>query len=129
MAKPAQDPPATDPAAEGAPEPAAPTNAELAARVDGLAGKLDTILDKLSGTETKARDAAGQHTEDRLDRPSNMAEEIRAQLAARDQADAAAKAAKDDQDWRASVDGRLAGMAEHAPEAPVRKVEKILGWR
>lgn len=110
-------------------EAAAPSNAELAARVDGLAGKLDTILDKLGGAETKARDAAQQHTEDRLDRPTGVAEEIRAQLAARDKADAAAKQAKDDQEWRASVDGRLAGMAEQAPEAPVRRVEKLLGWR
>lgn len=110
-------------------EDTAPGNAELAARVDGLASKIDTILDKLGGAETAAHDAAEKHTEERLDRPTGVAEEIRAQLAARDQADAAARRDKDDAEWRASVDGRLAGMAEHTPEAPVRRVEKILGWR
>jgi hypothetical protein len=126
MAKPAQDPPATDPPADQAGEAAAPSNAELASRIDGLDSTLHTILDKLGGTETTAHAAAQQHTEDRLDRPTGVAEEIRAQLAARDQADAAAKRDKDDADWRASVDGRLAGMAEHAPEPPVRRVERMM---
>jgi hypothetical protein len=129
VAKPAQDPPAEDPPAGETGEAAAPSNAELAARVDGLAGQLDIILDKLGGAETKAHDAAQQHTEDRLDRPTSMAEEIRAQLAERDKADAAAKQAKDDADWRASVDGRLAGMAEHAPEPPARKIERVMWGR
>jgi hypothetical protein len=126
VAKPAQDPPATDPPAGETGEAAAPSNAELAARVDGLAGKLDTILDKLGGAESTAHDAAQQHTEDRLDRPTSMAEEIRAQLEERDRANAAAKQAQDDADWRASVDGRLAGMAEHAPEPPARKIERVM---
>src|SRR5579862_6690361 len=129
MAKPAQDPPAPPADSTGPAEDTAPSNAELAARVDGLAGKLDTILDKLSGAESGAHAAAQQHPEDRLDRPTGVAEEIRAQLAERAQADAAARQAKEDADWRASVDGRLAGMAEHAPEPPVRRVEKLLGWR
>ena len=110
-------------------EDTAPSNAELARRVDAQDSKLDMILDKLGGAKDQAHDAAQQHTEDRLDRPSNIAEEIRQQLAdQRAQADAdAAKNA--DADWRKSVDERLAGMAEKTPEAPLRRVEKIMGWR
>lgn len=107
----------------------APSNAELAARVDGLDSKLSLILDKLGGAEGKAHDAAQQRTEDRLDRPSTVAEEIRAQLAERDRQKAAADHDKADADWRAGVDARLEGMAEKTPEAPVRKVENWMGWR
>lgn len=127
MAK-APDPPA-EPVTEPAAGDGAPSNAELAQRVDGLASKLDMVLDKLGGARDQAHDAAQQHTEERLDRPSGIAEEIRAQLAARDQADAAAAKDREAADWRQSVDGKLAGMAEKTPEAPVRRIERAMGWR
>ena len=110
-------------------ETSAPSNAELAGRVDGLESKLDMILDKLGGKKDQAHDAAQQHTEERLDRPSSVAEEIRQQLSeqrAKEEADAKQNA---DAEWRKGVDERLTGMAEKTPEAPLRRVEKIMGWR
>lgn len=108
---------------------AAPSNAELAGRVDGLESKLDLILGKLGGTEHQAHAAAQQHTEDRLDRPTNIADEIRQQLEERDRAAAASAKDQADQDWRAGVDEKLSGMTEQTPEAPLRRVEKLMGWR
>lgn len=109
-------------------ETSAPTNAELDAKVNALDTKLDRIID-MFGSKGETHAAAEQHTEERLDRPSSVAEEIRAQLAeqrARDEADAAKNA---ESAWRKSVDERLTGMAEKTPEAPLRRVEKIMGWR
>ena len=110
-------------------EDAAPTTAELAGRVDALDSKLDMILDKISGTTSTAHDAAQQHTEDRLDRPSTIADEIRQQLAQRD-AEAAAAAEKQGVTAKlADLEAKVTGMGEHRPGAPVRRVEKLWGWR
>lgn len=110
-------------------EESAPSNAELAGRVDALDSKLDMILGKLSGTRDQARAAAEERTEEHLDRPSSIAEEIRQQLAAQRARADAEERGKADIAWRKNVDERLSGMAEKTPEAPLRRVEKIMGWR
>lgn len=110
-------------------EASAPSNEELAGRVDALDSKLDTILDKLGGAKDQAHADAQQHTEDRLDRPSNIADEIRQQLAERDRQQQATAAQQADTEWRKGVDERLAGMTEKTPEAPVRWIENKMGWR
>lgn len=110
-------------------EDTAPSNAELARRVDAQDSKLDMILDKISGATSQAHAAAQQHTEDRLDRPSTVAEEIRKQLAdqrARDEADAEKRGQAE---RVASLEAKVTGMAEQAPEPITRRVEKIMGWR
>lgn len=107
----------------------APSNAELAGRVDGLESKLDMILDRISGTEGQAHAAAQQHTEDRLDRPSSIADEIRQQLAEQQRQQRADAEKQGTSDRLAAVESSLAGMAEKVPEAPVRRVEKVMGWR
>lgn len=110
-------------------EESAPTNAELDAKVNALDSKLDMILGKLSGTKDDAHTAAAEHTEDRLNRPSNIADEIRQQLDEQRARDAASAREQADSEWRKGVDEQLAGMAEKTPEAPLRRVEKIMGWR
>lgn len=107
----------------------APSNAELDAKVTALDTKLDRIIDMFGGIKDQAHERAAEHTEDRLDRPSSIAEEIRQQLAGQRAKDEAAAAQTADADWRKSVDDRLTGMAEKVPEAPVRRVENIMGWR
>lgn len=100
----------------------APTNAELDAKVKALDGKLDTILDKLgAGSGAPELKEPGQ--------PASVADEIRRQLDDQRKADEAKAAAEGDAAWRKGVDDRLAGMAEAAPEPPVRRVEKLMGWR
>lgn len=107
----------------------APSTAELASRVDQLDSKLDRIIDLFGAKKDEAHGAAEQHTEERLDRPSNMAEEIRRQLAEARSADEAAAAGQADQDWRKNVSETLAGLTEKQPEPPQRRVEKLMGWR
>lgn len=120
------EPPAEPAAAssEGGKEEAAPSNAELAGRVDALDSKLDTILDKLGGG-TGREGASGEPK----GQPASVADEIRRQLDDQRKADEAKAAAEGDAAWRKGVDDRLAGMAEAAPEPPVRRVEKLMGWR
>lgn len=115
--------------AEQATEDTAPSTAELDAKVTGLESKVDLILDKLSGKTDQAHDAAQQHTEDRLDRPSSIAQEIRDQLAAQRAADEKAAAEKGQADRLAAVEQKITGLAEQAPEPIVRKVENFMGWR
>lgn len=112
---------------------AEPTVAELATRQDRLEGKVDQVIGLLQGGERKAHAAAAQHEEDKLDRPTDVADEVRRQIEERDRAAAAAAAADSaaaaQQTWRQGVDKSLAALAEKPPEAPVRRVEKFLGWR
>ena len=110
-------------------ETAAPSNTELAGRIDGLESKLDVLIDKLSGKEDQAHAAAEKHTEDRLDRPSTIAEQIREQLAEAKAREAADAEKRGHADRLAAVEQKLEGMAEKTPEAPQRRIEKILGWR
>lgn len=109
-------------------EAAGPTNAELETRVSGVESKLDLILDKLGGAKDQAHAAAEAHTEERLDRPTSIAEQVRAQLA-KERAEAAADADKrGTADRLAAVEAKI-NMAEQVPEPPQRRIEKILGWR
>ena len=105
-------------------EPSGPTTAELAERQDKLDGKLDQILAVLGKHDAPKEPAAGQK-----EPPTSVAEEIRAQLDERDRKAAADKAAADADAWRKGVDEKLAGMGEQAPEPPVRRIEKLMGWR
>ena len=106
------------------PPESGPTTAELAARQDAVEGKLDQILSVL-GKQPAAKEPAGQEK----DPPQSVAEEIRAQLDERDRKAAADKTAADADAWRKGVDEKLAGMGEKQPEPPVRRIEKIMGWR
>ena len=104
----------------------APSIDELEQRVSGVESKLDLILDKLSGTRDHAHADAEQHTEDRLDRPSSIAEQIRAQLAERQAADASEAEKRGHADRLAAVEERLSGMAEKPPEDPLRPVTRFI---
>jgi hypothetical protein len=109
--------------------PAAPTSTELATRIDGLESKLDLVISRLGGAKDQAHAAAEQHTEDRLDRPSTIAEEIRQQLDAQRAADADAAERRTSGERLAALEDRIKNMAEQTPQPPERKIEKILGWR
>lgn len=100
-----------------------PTTAELAARQDAVEGKLDQILAVLGKHDPPKAGAEPKEP------PTSVAEEIRAQLDERDRKAAADKTAADADAWRKGVDEKLAGMGEQAPEPPVRRIEKIMGWR
>lgn len=121
------------PAQQGAGGQAGPTVAEVADRQDKLEGKVDRILGLLEHGKDQAHTAAAEHQRAKLDAPSDVADEVRRQLEERDQAQQAAAAADQakttEQTWRQGVDTKLAELTEKTPEAPVRRVERLLGWR
>jgi hypothetical protein len=92
-------------------------------------GLLEQIRDSLGGTERTAHAAAQKHEEQKLDQPSDVADEVRRQFAERDRQQASQQAAAAADDWRKGVDASLAELKEKPPEVPVRRVEKLLGWR
>lgn len=102
--------------------------AEQDARINGIESKLDTLLDKLGAGETKVHEGARQREEQRLDRPTSIADEIRSQFAERDRAQAAADADTARENRLAGLETKLSELTETKPDAPVRRIEKVMGW-
>lgn len=118
----------TDPPEESAPPPAAGLDQRVESLEHGqesLGHKLDKILGLVSG--------GGPDDDDPGDggQPAgapNIAEEIRAQLDARDakaKSDAEAASVKDQ---LGQVAAKVAELAEKPPAPMPRKIEKIMGW-
>lgn len=94
---------------------------ELRARQDRQEGMLQAILDKLSGS--KAPDSGEG-------KPGmSLAEEVRAQLEARDASEKERAGKESDRQRVADLEAKIAEMGEKTPEAPIRKVERLMGWR
>ena len=91
-----------------------------------IAEKVDQILGILGKDKGKAHDAAEQHTEEKLDRPSNVADEIRQQLEERDRADAARRKDEEAQGTLASLKAQVAALTEQPPVPAPRRIEKIM---
>ena len=104
----------------------APSNAELDGRITALDSKLDRVLSVLGQGESRAHEHAQEHTQNRLDRPTTIADEIRRQLEEQRAADQAKTDADDAANWRQGVTDTLAGLTEQVPEPPVRKVERFM---
>lgn len=94
--------------------------ADLEAGQQTILGKLDQLL---GGKPAEPDGKTGTPP------PSNIAEEIRQQLDARDaknQADADAKATKD---RLAAVEAKTSELSEKPPDPLPRRVERLMGWR
>lgn len=133
----------------GATEPAANTNSSEEGRVKslddrfgaieteqaeqrGLLEQISSAVQGLTGTGGKLTPAshteAQQRTEDRLDRPSSVQEQVRAELA-RAQAERQAEADKDAaKSEREQMLERMARLEEKAPRPPVPWRTRMLGW-
>lgn len=101
--------------------------AAVRARQDTLESKLDRIMAMLGRDEGKAHGEASQATNARLTASTDVADEIRRQIEARERRDAEQRRNAEIDEWRKSVDAKIG--AEQTPEPPVRGVEKIMGWR
>ena len=108
---------------ETAPETPEP-DGQLEARVSTIEEKIDKILGLVS-TKSPAHAQAEKVTQERLDAPGSVAEEVDRELARRDDA---AKAAQREEEF-GSIKETVARLTEKRPESPVRKVEDIMGWR
>jgi hypothetical protein len=107
------DPPAADPPAE---------SGDLPKRVSSLEGKIDRILDMVTGG---GGDDNPEHVEPGA---PNIAHEIRQQL---DQRDREAKKKADEDGVKAElgeVKTKLAELAEKPPAPMPRRIERLMGW-
>lgn len=107
-------------------EETGPTTAELAARVDGIDSKLDTVLAAITG---KKDGDPKPPAEPGREEPTSVADEIRRQLEQRDAKQAGEKDAADQEAWKASVTKTLGDLTEQKPEPPQRAVEKLMWGR
>lgn len=94
------------------------TLAAVAATVDKLTEKVDAVIGALHKD-------AGTTTDDKLSQPNSVAETVQAELARRDEATKKAEAERD----LGNIKETVAKLTEKVPEQPVRRVERLMGWR
>jgi hypothetical protein len=95
---------------------------EQASRLDRLEAKLDQLL----GTGSKVHAEAEAHTERKLDRPSEVKEQVRMELARAKQEEAAAAEAEKDKSERQTIREQLAKLTEAKPEAPQPRRQRVM---
>lgn len=108
----------------------APDAAELAERQDRLEAKLeqnDSKLDELIDL-VKGKLPGGKGKERGEEETGSVADQVRAELARSKAAEAAEKEEADDKADRAELRARVDALSEKAPQPPVKKVTKWLGW-
>lgn len=105
---------------------------ELEDRVERLetsTGKIESKLDELLGmfkTGGKAQVAAAEHEERKLDRPSAVEEQVRAELARAEQEAKAKADAESEKSERQTIREQLARLTETKPVAPQPRRQKIM---
>jgi hypothetical protein len=95
-------------------------------RLETGQSKILSKLDELLGTGSKTHAAAQHHQEQRLDRPTTIEEQVRAELARKD---AEAKAAADsdaEKSERQTIKDQLAKLTEAKPAVPQPKRQRVM---
>lgn len=123
----------TSPSGEGAAaSPAPPAPADEGSRLGRLEERVTKLADAVAKIVPGSHAEAQQRTEDRLDRPSSVQAEVRAELERARQEEAAAAAAQQQQQQAQSeaqeLRDQVARLAEAKPHAPVPRRTRILGW-
>jgi hypothetical protein len=94
-------------------------------RLETAIGRLEAAVSRLvPGSRNESRD----RVEGRLDRPTDIQEQVQAELARARQAEAAERAEADAQAEQETVSQRLAKLEETPPAPPVRRATRALGW-
>ena len=96
--------------------------------IDALASKVDRLAELVAKVIPGSHAQAEQRVEERLDRPSTVEEQVKAELdkAKREEAERAAREARDADDKQ--LRETVAKLAEKPPEPPVRRATRLLGW-
>jgi hypothetical protein len=94
------------------------TLAAVAATVDKLAEKVELVIGALHKD-------AGSTTDERLGASTSVAEQVQEELARRDEATKRAEAERD----LGNIKETITKLTEKVPEQPVRRVERLMGWR
>ena len=98
----------------------------LSAKVDAHDSKLDQILSMLTGGKPATHQQAEADTERRLDRPSTVAEQVRAELERAEGEKAAAAKADGEKSERETLAERMAKLEEKRPEPPQARRERVM---
>jgi hypothetical protein len=91
--------------------------------------KLDSLIDKIDrfiGGKPVTHDRAQHDTEERLDRPSSVAEQVRAELAKAEQDRASQSAAEDEKAEREQMKADLAALREKPPAPPQPRRQRVM---
>lgn len=110
-------------------EPAAdpPAETDQGDRIDRIEGKVDHLAE-LVAKVLPGHAEAQENVEQRLDRPSTVEEQVKAELA-KAQRETAEREAREQRDAEfTSVKDQVAKLTEKAPEPPVRRATRWLGW-
>lgn len=95
-------------------------------RLEGSTGRIERMLEQLTGAAGKAHDAAEEHEEKHLDRPSSVAEMVKAELQKAEQEKAKADADAADKSERQSMKERLDKLMEAKPVAPQPRRQRLM---
>jgi hypothetical protein len=104
--------------------PETPSVAELADRQERTESKLDQVLEAVKAVTGTAHADSQTAVQARLDAPGSVAAQVQAEL---DRRDRRAKA-EDTAAQVGSLSETVAKLTEKTPEAPARRVERIMGW-
>ena len=119
---------AEDESTSTAAEPTSSGEPNTAERLTAVEHAVDRVEQLVSQLVPTSHAAAQERTEQRLDRGSSVAEQVRAELARAREDDAAAAAADSERDeWR-QVQTRLARLEERPPAPPRLARTRLLGW-
>jgi hypothetical protein len=106
----------------------APAGKDPETRLDRLEAKVDAVIDRLGQIVGGAHKDATATTQARLDAPGSVAEQVQAELARADQAKRANETEAQRDARLAGVEEKVKGLTEKAPQAPPRRIERIMGW-
>ncbi len=119
---------AEDESTSTAAEPTSSGEPNTAERLTAVEHAVDRVEQLVSQLVPTSHAAAQERTEQRLDRGSSVAEQVRAELARAREDDAAAAAADSERDERRQVQTRLARLEERPPAPPRLARTRLLGW-
>jgi hypothetical protein len=128
MTTPASPPEGTTAPAAGTAPPAGTAPAKDGSRLDRIEQKVERLADAVAAIVPGSHAEAEQRTGDRLDRPSSVQAEVRAELERARQEEAAAAAAQQQQTEAQQLREQVARLSEAKPHAPVPRRMRLLGW-
>lgn len=96
--------------------------------LERVEGRLDRLEQLVRNLIPGSRRESAERVEDRLDRPSNVEEQVRAELARAQREQAEADAAQASEQERETIAQRVAKLEERPPAEPVRRATRALGW-
>jgi hypothetical protein len=101
---------------------------DLDERVGAVERAVERVEQAIARLVPSSREDSRERVESRLDRPSTIEEQVRAELGRAQSEQAGREQAQADKDERESISQRVSKLEERPPAPPVRRSTKLLGW-